>query len=100
MRSSPRVLDDFATVWTTPTGAPARFLYRGRRFVVTARPVFWIDRLPWWRQVSRVPPGRAANALEQPMWHVRAVAADGPDLTFDLAADPDSDQWRVSGVYD
>jgi hypothetical protein len=93
-------LEDYATVWTTPTGAPTRFLYRGRRFAVTTRPVFWIDRLPWWHQTSRAPVGGGADLLEQPMWHVCAATEGGPPLTFDLAADPDSHQWRVTGVYD
>jgi hypothetical protein len=92
-------LGDWATVWTTPSGSPVRFLYRGQPFAVTARPVFWIDRLPWWQRSRRAPAGGGGHLLEQPMWQVRA-SAGGAALTFDLAADPDSSQWRVTGVYD
>ncbi|MDR0417016.1 MAG: DUF6504 family protein [Propionibacteriaceae bacterium] len=91
--------DNCATVWTTLSGAPTRFLYRGQPFTVTARPVFWVDRLPWWQQAARAPAGGGAHLLEQPMWQVRASTGGGASLTFDLAADPDSCQWQVMGVY-
>jgi len=161
---------DCATVRTTAAGAPTQFVYRGDLFTVVTRPQFWIDRLPWWQGVRRLPvgAGAGAGALEQPMWHVRATARSGAPrdapgaenstnessrphprgglspgrahdapaqvqqvvrssdrgglspgrahdapgrsaagggrfvgtLVFDLAADPDSDQWPVVGVYD
>jgi len=98
MLAEAATLDDCATVWTTPSGAPARFVYRGQRFTVTARPQFWIDRLPWWAG-NRAPAGSGAGLMEQPMWHVLAAPEGAEPVTFDLAADPDSNHWVVTGVY-
>jgi hypothetical protein len=100
MLANAATLDDCATVWTTPAGAPARFVYRGKRFTVVTRPQFWIDRLPWWTRTGRAPAGGGAGLLEQPMWHVTAATEGAPPVTFDLAADPDSNYWPVTGVYD
>ena len=93
-------LDDCARVWTTPTGTPARLVCRGEEFQIVERPQFWVDRKPWWTKARRLPAGVAGSLLEQPMWHVRASQRQGRPVTFDLAADPESVYWPVTGVYD
>ncbi|GAA1813256.1 DUF6504 family protein [Nesterenkonia flava] len=100
MTAEAAVQHDSATVWTASSGAPERLVWSGRRFRVSARPIPWIDRRPWWHTSTRVPAGRSAEALEQRMWQVQATAEDdGQILIFDLAvaAGP---SWPVTGIYD
>ncbi|GAA4925839.1 DUF6504 family protein [Nesterenkonia massiliensis] len=98
MSAEAAVLPDSATVWTTPEGAPARLVWGHRRFIVTDRPIPWIDRTPWWESLSRMPAGKA-DMQEQQMWQVQATAEDGQILIFDLAVMP-GQQWPVTGIYD
>lgn len=88
-----------ATVWTTPDGAPQRFVWQQRRFVVCAKPIPWIDRVPWWETSARVPVHGGAM-VEQSMWQVQAKALDNGELLIvDLAASETS-QWAVTAVFD
>jgi hypothetical protein len=87
-----------AVVWTAPNGVPTKLEWRGRRFVVCARPTPWIDRVPWWRQVAGEPGAEAGGLLEQPMWQVQAT--DGEEVVrLDLAVGPPQDWWEVTCVY-
>lgn len=89
-----------ATVRTTTAGAPESLVWRGRRFDVIARPIPWIDRVPWWKTTARAPLGAGPLVLEQKMWQVQAAAADdGEILIFDLAAGP-GPQWPVTAIFD
>lgn len=89
-----------ATVWTTPEGAPARFVWSGRRFVVCAKPILWIARMPWWETSTRPPTGSNTTMVECAMWQVQAKALDdGQLLIFDLAATEQA-QWPVTAIFD
>lgn len=99
MTTEMRLEQDEATVWVTETGAPERLAWRGRRFDVSAKPLPWIDRVPWWQSSPRVPSGGSGALLEQEMWQVQATAADGQILIFDLAQAV-GPQWRVTAIYD
>lgn len=91
---------DSATVHMTAQGAPESFVWRGRRFDVVARPIPWIDRVPWWKTAARAPAGAAPLVLEQKMWQVQAAAADDGEIRiFDLAAGP-GPQWPVTAIFD
>lgn len=89
-----------ATVWTTPAGAPERLVWCGRRFVVVAKPIAWMDRTSWWESPVRVAAGQAAQVVERPMWQVTAKALDNAELLiFDLAVSS-GDQWPITAIYD
>jgi len=95
------VVDEPTVVWATPSGAPERLEWRGRRWLVCARPVPWIDRVPWWLGVPRAPKGGAAGLVEQPMWRVQAMDSSGSDVVgLDLAVGTTGDWWRVTRVYE
>ncbi|MGO1851902.1 MAG: DUF6504 family protein [Microbacteriaceae bacterium] len=89
-------LEDIATVWTTPNGAPARFIWHGRRYLVHARPVPWVDRVRWWLPDER----HVDGPVEQRMWQVQAREVDsGELLIFDLAV-RDTPQWPARPISD
>lgn len=100
MSVDPAAQQMVATVWTTPAGAPERLIWAGRRFVVSAKPIAWMDRISWWESPMRIPRGHAAQAVERPMWQVTAKALDnGELLIFDLAVSS-SPQWPITAIYD
>lgn len=90
-----------AQVWTTERGAPAKFIFEGRRFVVCARPIFWIGRHDaWWTKVRRLPKTGAVHLLERPMYQVEAKDIDnGEILHFDLEISK-SREWIVDAVWE
>lgn len=89
-----------ATVWTTASGAPERLIWAERRFLVIAKPIYWVDRLRWWESSPRVPAGGGHSLLERPMWQVQVKALDtGEILILDLAA-TDGPRWPVTAVFD
>lgn len=91
---------EFALVWTTSQGAPQRLIWAGRRFVVVAKPIAWVDRLSWWELSPRAPRGQSLALLEQPMWQVQVQDVDHSELLiFDLVASTGR-QWPVTGIYD
>ncbi|TQL64787.1 hypothetical protein [Rarobacter faecitabidus] len=86
-------------VWTTPDGAPARFIWNQRRFVAWAKPLPWIARIPWWEVDADRGPNPADRGVEQAMWQVEAKALDnGEILIFDLGL-IDPPQWRIRAVF-
>lgn len=94
------VEQETATVWTTSSGAPERLVWAGRRFVVVAKPIGWVDRTAWWENSPRVPVGQAGDLLEQPMWQVQIKALDtGELLIVDLAVTEDR-QWSITAIFD
>ncbi|MGO1523945.1 MAG: DUF6504 family protein [Nesterenkonia sp.] len=100
MTAEPALHQRVATVWTTPAGAPHRLVWAGRRFVVVAKPIAWMDRTSWWESPVRVAAGQAAQAVERPMWQVTAKALDNAELLlFDLAVSS-GDQWPITAIYD
>lgn len=91
---------DAARVWTTASGAPEQLVWEGRRFVVVAKPIGWVDRVSWWEHSPRVPAGGAAEMLEQPMWQVQVKAVDtGELLIVDLAV-TEGQMWPITAVFD
>jgi hypothetical protein len=94
-------LDEPVVVWTTPSGAPQRLEWRGRRFVVCAKPTPWVDRVPWWRLTTRAPAGAGGQLLEQPMWRVQAMALDDKEVVvLDLAVGTQGDWWRAMRAHE
>ena len=92
-------LGEPATVWLTASGAPERLVWRGRRFLVHARPVPWVDRIEWWVLEQRASLD-ARVPIEQPMWQVQIRALDdGEILLIDLAAGADG-KWQVTSIHD
>ena len=68
--------------------APGAFVWRGRRYRVTAVLDTWSERTPWWRLAAAAvtPPD-----LERTMWRVEASPGTCPHTgVFELA------QWRES----
>jgi hypothetical protein len=94
-------LDEPVVVWATDAGVPQRLEWRGREFLVCAKPTPWIDRVPWWQVASRAPVGKGAELLEQPMWQVQALSTDADEVVrVDLAVGQEGDWWRVIRVYE
>ena len=89
---------EYATVWTTASGAPERLVWRGRRFLVHAKPIPWIDRVEWWILEQRAARG-SFPSLERRMWQVQIRALDnGEILLVDLEAG-EGNAWQVTDVY-
>lgn len=89
-----------ATVWTTPPGAPTRFVWSGRRFVVCAKPIPWTARMRSWETSTPAPTGSASTVVECAMWQVQAKALDdGQLLIFDLVATEQA-KWPVTAIFD
>lgn len=90
-----------ATVWSTPGGAPERFVWEGRRYVVVSRPIPWLERVPWWEQPAGTTPRTdGAPVVERRMWQVEARALDtGEILTLDLAVGP-GQRWSIVALFD
>ena len=87
--------EQLATVWTGPDGAPARFVWQQRRFVVCGHPIPWTDTGQHSAATDR---SRAVSGGV--MWQVQARALDnGELLIFDLAV-TDSRHWPVTAVFD
>ena len=87
-----------ATVWATASGSPERLVWRGRRFLVHAKPIPWIDRIEWWMLEQRAARGTFLP-LERRMWQVQIRVVDnGEIMLVDLEAGEDN-QWQVTGVY-
>ncbi|MCM1011823.1 DUF6504 family protein [Brevibacterium sp. XM4083] len=92
--------EEVATVWTTISGAPERFIWHRRRFVVCARPIPWMARVRWWKDNTDLVGARNARMVERPMWQVQAKALDdGEMLIFDLAV-ADGPHWSIRVVSD
>ncbi|MDR0847530.1 MAG: hypothetical protein LBN10_00570 [Propionibacteriaceae bacterium] len=97
----PSSVGDLVAVWTTPAGAPQRLEWGGCKFVVSAKPVAWIDRVPWWQLSTRAPNGSTGALLERLTWRVQAMSIDdGQTLTLDLVPSPQNDWWQVVQVSD
>jgi hypothetical protein len=94
-------LDEAAVVWTTD-GVPQRFEWRGKRFIVGAKPTLWYDHVPWWRTSAHAPKGGGGgDLLEQRKWQVSAFEAEtGEVVRVDLAVGVDPSWWRVTRVYE
>ncbi|MFV0405483.1 MAG: DUF6504 family protein [Propioniciclava sp.] len=91
---------EVATVWTTPSGSPERFIWNLRRFVVCARPIPWMSRVRWWNNASELIDTTKSRMVERPMWQVQAKALDdGEMLIFDLAVDA-GPHWSIRVVSD
>lgn len=77
------VLRQQVTVWADPEGVPERFVFRGRRFRITRRPLQWL--------------ARDSARADRSMWQVVAQSAEGEVLVLDLYADSEqpSRWWAV-----
>jgi hypothetical protein len=107
-------LDEAVTVWMSKNGTPRRLEWRGRDFAVCARPVRWVDRVPWWQVSGRAPAGDADGLVERQCWRVQAIPTghetphDDSDSVFSARVDSgqvlildltvDDGWWRVVGV--
>jgi hypothetical protein len=90
-------LDEPALVWTSKTGVPRKLEWRNRRFVVSTKPVPWVNRVPWWQLTNRAPSNGADVLAEQQMWQVQVLAVDnGQVFTLDLLTA--NGEWRVTRV--
>ena len=96
------VINETVSVWTTETGVPSRFVWRGRGFTVMKQPIPWISREKWCRQAIRKLFSRKTSiTLEQQMWGVQVMSeTDGQILLLDLAVADASGPWRVAYIYD
>lgn len=60
-------------VVTDEIGAPVRFRWRGRRYLVRAVIVHWVEAVPWWRGSF---PAYPASGQRQ-VWRVEATGQFG-----------------------
>lgn len=91
-----RHLDQIATVWTSPDGAPARLVWNRRRFLVCGKPLAWFAP----EGPTSGEDGPTGSREETRMWQVQARAVDnGELLIFDLAAGR-GPEWTVAHIFD
>lgn len=87
-----------ATVWVDDSGAPQRLLWRGQRFLVSSRPIPWVDRTSWWKEGPRAPLG-ATESLEHHMWQVQVRSVENSEMfLLDIQASA-TQQWQVTAVH-
>ena len=87
-------------------GAPVRFRWRGRRYVVRAVMATWVESVPWWPRETRG--GRGSG--QRDAWRVEAAAATGVVGVYELyrihgrpgadAAAVDIESWVLLRVLD
>ncbi|MDR2897065.1 MAG: hypothetical protein LBV30_10540 [Propionibacteriaceae bacterium] len=78
-------------------GLPDRLEWRSRHWLVSRRPMPWIDRMPWW--VTAAVDGEV-HLGEQAMWRVQAIDPSSGDVVLmDLAVEEPG--WcRVTAVIE
>lgn len=92
--------EEVATVWTTSSRAPERFVWHRRRFVVCTRPIPGMARVRWLKDDTELLRTRKARMFERPMWQVQAKALDdGEMLIFDLAV-AGGPHWSIRVISD
>ncbi|GAA4055368.1 hypothetical protein AVP42_01228 [Agromyces sp. NDB4Y10] len=87
-----------AEVWTGPSGAPERLVWRARRYRVSDTPTPLVGPADWWHPFDGhdVAPGRAPLAITG--WRFQASADDGETHVFDVGHD--GRHWQVFRVFD
>ena len=81
------------------TGEPARFLWRGRLYVVRGVLAHWVELGAWWLQRDRsgLPVHRGGSGRE--LWRVEAN--DGVyGGVYDLAYDEVEQAWSLTRAWD
>jgi hypothetical protein len=83
-------------VWVLD-GRPARFVWRGRLYLVLGVLDHWVVSREWWRQPG---PGAAAPS-ERECWRVDAAPGPGaPAVTCELRRDAATSGWLLARVWD
>lgn len=71
-------VSEMVTLWFTPNGVPERMVLGNRRYLVTNRPVLWVDRTRWWQGIGPVKK-EDANSIDVPVWRFEISPVDGQD---------------------
>lgn len=70
------LVSEMITLWFTPSGVPERMVWDGRRFLVTTRPILWLDRTRWWQQIGPVKK-EDSGSIDVPVWRFEITPVDG-----------------------
>jgi hypothetical protein len=91
-----RVYREPVEVQTREDGQPARFAWRGRRYMVRSIVEHWVINREWWRE-----PGPLPDQPELQFWRVEASPGRGaPPGTYELRRDLAAGTWTLCQVAD
>ena len=91
-----RVYGEPAEVQVREDGRPLGFMWRRRRYTVTAVQEYWLVNRDWWRE-SRPLPARP----ELEFWRVEASAGrDQPTGVYELGRDIAAGAWTLRRIAD
>jgi len=74
-------------------GAPIRFRWREKTYLVVTRPVRYFARSDWWVG-EKASKGIGPGSLELEMWRVLA-SSDGSRSPFELLHNTSTNSWRL-----
>ena len=75
-------------------GAPIRFRWREKTYLVVTRPVRYFARSDWWIG-EKASKSIGLSSLELEMWRVLA-SSDGIRLPFELIHDHECETWKLA----
>ena len=78
-------------------GAPIRFRWREKTYLVVTKPVRYFARSDWWIG-EKASKGIGPSSLELEMWRVLAIS-DGIRSPFELLHSQTTDNWLVMKRY-
>jgi hypothetical protein len=79
-------------------GAPIRFRWREKTYLVVTRPVRWFSKTEWWVG-DRAPKGVGSNSIELEVWKFLASENDARS-TFVLLHNKVTNSWRLLNGQD
>lgn len=89
-----RVYAEPVEVWLRD-GRPARFVWRGRLYLVRRVLEYWVTTREWWRRAHAEPCGPS----EREFWRVEA-SPDKEVGIYELRFDTATGHWLLSRVWD
>jgi hypothetical protein len=77
-------------------GAPVRFRWREKTYLVVTRPVRYFTRLDWWTG-EKASKGIGPSSLELEMWQVFA-SSDGIRSSCELVHNSETHSWKLNNL--
>jgi hypothetical protein len=86
-------IDEAVFVLVNQEGAPIRFRWREKTYLVVTRPVRYFARSDWWIG-EKASKGIGPSSLELEMWRVLA-SSDGIHSPFELLHNTSTNGWKL-----
>jgi hypothetical protein len=86
-------IGEAVSVLVDQEGAPIRFRWREKTYLVVTRPVRYFARSDWWTG-EKASKGIGPSSLELEMWRVLA-SSDGIRSPFELLHNTSTNSWKL-----